>query len=159
MLTIRLITVGTLKEAYWRDAIAEYQKRLIGFCRFEQINLKEVRLPDNPSQAQIAAALEREGEAMMAYLPPRACKIALCVEGKQMSSEALAAKLDEVSGRSSEVCVVIGSSYGISPTVKEACDMRLSLSELTFPHQLARVVACEVIYRCMNILHGTKYHK
>ena len=159
MLTIRLITVGTLKEAYWRDAIAEYQKRLIGFCRFEQINLKEVRLPDNPSQAQIAAALEREGEAMMAYLPPRACKIALCVEGKQMSSEALAAKLDEVSGRSSEVCVVIGSSYGISPTVKEACDMRLSLSELTFPHQLARVMLLEQIYRAFQIENGGKYHK
>ena len=159
MLTIRLITVGTLKESYWRDAVAEYQKRLGGFCRFESVNLKEARLPDNPSPAQIASALEQEGEAMMAYLPPRAYKIALCVEGKQMSSEALAQKLDEVSARSSEVCVVIGSSHGIAPAVKAACDLRLSLSELTFPHQLARVVACEVIYRCMNILHGTKYHK
>ena len=159
MLTVRLITVGTLKEAYWRDAVAEYQKRLAGFCHFESVNLKEVRLPDNPSQAQITAALEQEGQAMIAHLHARAYKIALCVEGKQMSSEALAKKLDEVSSRSSEICVVIGSSYGIAPVVKAACDLRLSLSELTFPHQLARVVVCEVIYRCMNILHGTKYHK
>lgn len=159
MLTVKLITVGTLKESYWRDAVAEYKKRLGGFCRFEEINLKEVKLPDEPSEAQIAAALESEGAVMMTHLSPRAYKIALCVEGKQMSSEALAARIDEVSARSSEVCLVIGSSYGIAPSVKAACDLRLSLSELTLPHQLARVVVCEVLYRCMNILRGTKYHK
>ena len=95
----------------------------------------------------------------MTYLTPRAYKIALCVEGKQMSSEALAAKLDEVSAHASEICLVIGSSHGIAPSVKAACDLRLSLSELTLPHQLARVVVCEVLYRSMNILRGTKYHK
>lgn len=159
MLNVKLITVGTLKETYWRDAVAEYKKRLGGFCRFEEINLKEVKLPDDPSTAQITAALESEGAQMMAHLPSRAFKIALCVEGKQMSSEALALRLDEVSARASEVCLVIGSSYGIAPSVKAACDLRLSLSELTLPHQLARVVVCEVLYRCMNILRGTKYHK
>ena len=159
MLTVKLITVGTLKEGYWRDAVAEYKKRLGGFCRFEEINLKEVKLPDAPSELQIAAALESEGAVMMTHLSPRAYKIALCVEGKQMSSEALAARLDEVSARASEVCLVIGSSYGIAPSVKAACDLRLSLSELTLPHQLARVVGGEVLYRCMNILRGTKYHK
>ena len=159
MLNVKLITVGTLKESYWRDAVAEYKKRLGAFCRFEEVNLKEVKLPDAPSQAQIAAALEAEGQLMLTHLPARAYKIALCVEGKQMSSEALAAKLDEVSARASEICLVIGSSHGISPAVKAACDLRLSLSELTLPHQLARVVVCEVVYRCMNILHGTKYHK
>lgn len=159
MLTVKLITVGTLKESYWRDAVAEYKKRMGAFCRFEEINLKEVKLPDDPSPAQIAAALESEGEQMLAQMSPRAYKIALCVEGKQMSSEALAHKLDEVSAHASEICLVIGSSYGISPTVKAACDHRLSLSELTLPHQLARVVVCEVLYRCMNILRGTKYHK
>lgn len=159
MLTVKLITVGTLKESYWREAVAEYKKRLGGFCRFEEICLKEVKLPDDPSEAQIAAALESEGAVMMTHLSPRAYKIALCVEGKQMSSEALAARLDDVSARASEVSLVIGSSYGIAPSVKAACDMRLSLSELTLPHQLARVVVCEVLYRCMNILRGTKYHK
>ena len=159
MLSIKLITVGTLKEGYWREAVAEYQKRLGGFCKFEEVNLKETRLPDDPSPAQIAQALESEGAQMMVHLSPRAYKIALCVEGKQMSSEALAARLDEVSARASEVCLVIGSSYGIAPAVKAACDFRLSLSELTLPHQLARVVVCETVYRCMNILRGTKYHK
>ncbi len=159
MLTVKLVTVGTLKESYWRDAVSEYKKRLGGFCRFEEINLKEVKLPDDPSEAQISAALESEGALMMTHLSPRAYKIALCVEGKQMSSEALAARLDEVSARTSEVCLVIGSSHGIAPSVKAACDLRLSLSELTLPHQLARVVVCEVLYRCMNISRGTKYHK
>lgn len=159
MLNIKLITVGTLKESYWRDAVAEYQKRLGGFCKFEEINLRETKLPDDPSQAQIAAALESEGALMMPYLASRAYKVALCVEGKQMSSEQLATKLEEVSAHASEICLVIGSSYGIAPTVKAVCDLRLSLSELTLPHQLARVVVCEVLYRCMNILRGTKYHK
>ena len=159
MLSVRLITVGTLKEAYWRDAIAEYKKRLGAFCRVEEVNLKEARVPEGASQAQIQAALEQEGETMLAYLSPRAYKIALCVEGKMMSSEALAAHLAEVSARASEVCLVIGSSYGICPRVKQACDLRLSLSELTLPHQLARVVVYEVLYRCMNIIKGTKYHK
>ena len=159
MLTVKLVTVGTLKESYWRDAVAEYKKRLGGFCRFEEINLKEVKLPDDPSDAQIASALESEGALMMTHLTPRTYKIALCVEGKQMSSEALAARIDEVSAHASEICLVIGSSHGIAPSVKAACDLRLSLSELTLPHQLARVVVCEVLYRCMNILRGTKYHK
>ena len=159
MLTLRIITVGTLKESYWRDAVAEYKKRLSGFCRVEEINLKESKLPEDPSPAQITAALEAEGEAMKEHLPPRAYKIALCVEGKQFSSEQLAARIDEVSARASEICLVIGSSHGIAPSIKQMCDMKLSFSELTFPHQLARVVLYEVLYRCMNITKGTRYHK
>ena len=159
MLTLRIITVGTLKESYWRDAVAEYKKRLSGFCRVEEINLKESKLPEDPSPAQITAALEAEGEAMKEHLPARAYKIALCVEGKQFSSEQLAERIEEVSARASEICLVIGSSHGIAPSIKQMCDMKLSFSELTFPHQLARVVLYEVLYRCMNILKGTKYHK
>lgn len=159
MLTLRIITVGTLKEGYWRDAVAEYKKRLSGFCKVEEVNLKESKLPEDPSPAQICAALEAEGEAMKAYLTPRVYKIALCVEGKQFSSEQLAARIDEVSARASEICLVIGSSHGIAPSIKQLCDLKLSFSELTFPHQLARVVLYEVLYRCMNIIKGTKYHK
>jgi 23S rRNA (pseudouridine1915-N3)-methyltransferase len=125
----------------------------------EEINLKESKLPEDPSPAQIASALEAEGEAMKEHLPPRAYKIALCVEGKQFSSEQLADRIDEVSARASEICLVIGSSHGISPNIKQMCDMKLSFSALTFPHQLARVVLYEVLYRCMNIIKGTKYHK
>lgn len=159
MLTLKIITVGTLKEAYLRDAAAEYKKRLSGFCRVEEIALKETKLPDDPSPSQIAAALEAEGNEMLSYLSPRSYKIALCVEGKQFSSEALAAKLDAVTAQASEIILVIGSSFGLSPAVKAACDLRLSVSELTFPHQLMRVMLYEVLYRCMNIIRGTKYHK
>ena len=159
MLTLRIITVGTLKEGYWRDAVAEYKKRLSGFCRVEEINLKESKLPEDPSPAQIASALEAEGEAMKEHLPPRAYKIALCVEGKQFSSEQLAARIDEVSARASEICLVIGSSHGLDPAVKSACDLRLSVSKLTFPHQMMRVLLLEVLYRSFSIQKGTKYHK
>lgn len=159
MLTLRIITVGTLKEAYWRDAVAEYKKRLSGFCRVEEVNLKESKLPDDPSPAQISAALEAEGESMREYLVPRAYKIAMCVEGRQFSSEQLASRIEEVSAHASEICLVIGSSHGIAPSIKQMCDLKLSISALTFPHQLARVVLFEVLYRCMNIIKGTKYHK
>lgn len=159
MLNIRFLTTGSLKESYWRDALNEYSKRLGGLCRFTCTEFKEVRLSDNPSQAEIDAALETEGERILAEFSPRAYKIALCVEGKQLSSEELAAKLEQVSAVSSDIILVIGSSYGLSPRVKQACDLRLSVSKLTFPHQLMRVLLAEAVYRALNIVKGTKYHK
>ena len=159
MLNIKFLTTGNLKETYWRDALGEYSKRLGGLCRFSCVEFKEVRLSDNPSQAEIDAALESEGEKILAEFSPRAYKIALCVEGKQLSSEELAAKLEQVSAVSSDIIFVIGSSYGLSPRVKHACDLRLSVSKLTFPHQLMRVLLAEAVYRALNIVKGTKYHK
>ena len=159
MLNIRFLTTGSLKESYWRDALAEYSKRLGGLCRFTCTEFKEVRLSDNPSQAEIDAALESEGEKILAEFSPRAFKVALCVEGKQLSSEELASKLEQVSAVSSDIIFVIGSSYGLSPKVKQACDLRLSVSKLTFPHQLMRVLLAEAVYRALNIVKGTKYHK
>ena len=159
MLNIKFLTTGNLKETYWRDALGEYSKRLGGLCRFSCVEFKEVRLSDNPSQAEIDAALENEGEKILAEFSPRAYKIALCVEGKQLSSEELAAKLEQVSAVSSDIIFVIGSSYGLSPRVKQACDLRLSVSKLTFPHQLMRVLLAEAVYRALNIVKGTKYHK
>lgn len=159
MLNIKFLTTGNLKETYWRDALGEYSKRLGGLCRFSCVEFKEVRLSDNPSQAEIDAALESEGEKILAEFSPRAYKIALCVEGKQLSSEELAAKLEQVSAVSSDIIFVIGSSYGLSPRVKQACDLRLSVSKLTFPHQLMRVLLAEAVYRALNIVKGTKYHK
>lgn len=159
MLTIKIITVGTLKESYLREAVAEYKKRLSGYCRVEEINLKESRLADDPSPSQITAALEAEADTMMPHLTPRAYKIALCVEGKQFSSEALAARLEAAQSTASEIVLVIGSSHGLSPRIKGACDLRLSVSELTFPHQLMRVMLYEILYRCMSILRGSRYHK
>ncbi|MBO5416659.1 MAG: 23S rRNA (pseudouridine(1915)-N(3))-methyltransferase RlmH [Clostridia bacterium] len=159
MLSVKIISVGTLKESYLREAVAEYSKRLSAYCKLSVVQLKETRLPDSPSEKEIDAALEDEAKAILSELSPRSYKIAMCVEGKQLSSEKLAEKLDTVSNTHSEVCFVIGSSHGLSDKVKSACDMRLSVSEMTFPHQLLRVMLLEGIYRAFNIISGTKYHK
>ena len=160
MTSITLLCVGKLKEAYWRDAVAEYQKRLAAFCKFDIVELDECRLPDNPSLAQIEKALETEGKAILSKIPPRAAVMPLCIEGKPLSSEALSEKLQQwsVSGTSKIVCI-IGSSFGLSPAVKAAATFKLSLSPMTFPHQLARVMLCEQVYRAMQIAAGGKYHK
>ena len=159
MLCVKIISVGTLKEPYLRDAAAEYSKRLSSYCKLNMVQLKEVKLPDSPSQKEIAAALDDEAKMILSELSPRSYKIAMCVEGKQLSSEALAKKLDSISAEHSEICLVIGSSHGLSDKVKSACDMRLSVSELTFPHQLLRIMLLEAIYRAFNINARTKYHK
>ena len=159
MLNVRFITLGTLKESYLRDAAAEYEKRLGAFCKFEMIQLKEERLSDDPSQNEINTALERESEKIFAQIPPRAYIVAMCVEGKELSSPELADKLDDVANRTSDICFIIGSSFGLSDAVKKRADLRLSISKLTFPHQLMRVVLLEAVYRAFNIQKGTKYHK
>lgn len=159
MMNVKLITLGTLKEAYLRDAAAEYEKRLGAFCRFEQVQLKEERLSDNPSDNEIKNALSKESEKIFAEIPPKAYCVAMCVEGKQLSSKELSQKIDEVALERGNICFIIGSSFGLSDAVKQRADMRLSISKLTFPHQLMRVVLLEAIYRAFNISKGTKYHK
>lgn len=159
MLKVKLITVGNLKEDYLRSAVAEYEKRLGAFCRFELIQLKEERLSDMPSKNEINAALEREAVKIIEQISSSSYCVALCVEGKQLSSEELAERIESVSMEKSEICFVIGSSYGLADTVKQRADMRLSVSKLTFPHQLMRVILLEAVYRAFNIQRGTKYHK
>lgn len=159
MITVKFITVGNLKESYLRDAEAEYIKRLGGFCRFENIGIKEVKLPDSPSQGEIENALLSEAKPILDAMSGRAYKIALCVEGRQMPSEGLASLIEKVSGEHSEICFVIGSSHGLHDSVKRAADKCLSVSELTFPHQLMRIILLEAVYRAFNIIKGTKYHK
>ncbi len=159
MLNVTVITVGTLKEGYLREAVAEYEKRLNAFCRPEILQLKESKLPEDPSEGQIAAALSAEGKQILAAIPPKAFRIALCVEGKQLSSEELADKLEQISASHGAVALIIGSSHGLAPEVKAACDLRLSVSKLTFPHQLMRVFLLETLYRSLGITRGTKYHK
>ena len=159
MVNVKLITVGNLKESYLREAEAEYIKRLGGFCRFENISLKEAKLPENPSASEIEKALEAEAKQILSYLSPRAYKIALCIEGKQYTSEELSLLVDRAAEERGEICLVIGSSHGLSESVKSACDLRLSFSKLTFPHQLMKIILLEAIYRAFNISKGTKYHK
>ena len=159
MLHIKLITVGNLKEPFWREAAAEYQKRLSAFAKTEIVELKEARLSETPAPAEIAAALEKEADAILAAVPPRAFVTTLCVESEARSSEQLAALLGDAAARTSELCFIIGSSHGLAPRVKQAADFRLSVSALTFPHQLTRVLLLETLYRSFSILHGNKYHK
>jgi 23S rRNA (pseudouridine1915-N3)-methyltransferase len=159
MIQVTVITVGNLKESYWRDAVSEYEKRLCAFCKPNVIQLKEAKLPENPSEGEIRAALADEGQRILAAMPPRSFRIALCVEGKQFSSEELAAKLEGVLSENGNLCLVIGSSHGLSDEVKAACQLRLSVSKLTFPHQMMRVLLLEVLYRAFSIIKGTKYHK
>ena len=159
MLNVKFITLGTLKEAYLRDAAAEYEKRLGAFCRFELVQLKEERLSDDPSDSEIKNALAKESEKILALIPARAYVVAMCVEGKQLTSPELADKLEEISSRTSDVCFIIGSSFGLADAVKQRADLRLSVSKLTFPHQLMRVILLETVYRAFNIQKGTRYHK
>lgn len=158
MLEVKLICIGKLKEKYWRDAVAEYAKRLSAFCRFSIVELNEARLPQNPSEAEIARALEEEAKAISASVG-RSAVYALCIEGKMLSSEKLAAELEAAAvGGASSVAFVIGSSHGLHESAK-ALGKQISMSPMTFPHQLARVMLCEQIYRAFSVNAGTKYHK
>ena len=160
MFDITLITVGKLKEKFYLSAAAEYEKRLKAYCRFQILELPEYRLPESPSSSEIAMGLEKEAEQIRARLPKNTWLCVLTPEGKMLSSEALADKIAQVklSGKSS-ACFLIGSSFGISPSVKAMADFSLSMSPMTFPHQLARVMLLEQIYRAFMISSGGKYHK
>ena len=160
MFSITVIAVGKLKEKYYIQAVEEYVKRLSGLCKVQIIELPEHRLPENPSAAQIADGLAREGAAIREKLPRGAWFCVLTPEGKKLSSEAFAGALAEVknSGRSA-ACFLLGSSFGIAPEVKGLADLRLSFSDMTFPHHLARVMLLEQLYRAEKINAGERYHK
>lgn len=160
MLNIQLICVGRLKEDYLRMAAAEYQKRLGAFCRLTVTELAPARLPENPNAAQIAAALADEGKRILALLTPQTGVIALCIEGKLLSSEALSETMQSFAvGGTGSLAFIIGGSHGLDPAVKQRARLRLSMSPMTFPHQLARVMLLEQIYRAFMIASGGKYHK
>lgn len=160
MFSITLLTVGKLKERFYLDAAAEYGKRLQGFVKFHLLELPEVRLPERPTSAQIAAALDKEADAVRAKLPKGSWLCVLAPEGKQLSSEELAQTMASVktAGKSS-ACFLIGSSFGISEGLKQQADLQLSMGKMTFPHHLARIMVLEQLYRAEAIQAGTKYHK
>ena len=160
MFDITLIAMGKLKEKFYLSAASEYEKRLKGYCRFQILELPEFRLPENPSPAEISAGLEKEADLILSKIPKGAWLCVLTPEGKVISSEALADKVQEVklSGKSS-ACFLIGSSFGISEKIKNMADFKLSMSPMTFPHHLARVMVLEQLYRAEAIQAGSKYHK
>ncbi len=160
MFEITLITVGKLKEKFYLSAAAEYEKRLGAYCKFKLWELPEARLPEDPSPAEIQMGLEKEAELILDRIPKAAWFCVFTPEGKLLSSEALADKLRDIkiAGKSS-ACFLIGSSFGMAPRVKEQADFRLSMSPMTFPHHLARVMVLEQLYRAEAIQAGSKYHK
>jgi len=160
MFTITILTVGKLKEKFYLSACEEYLKRMKGFCSCNLIELPEYRLPDNPSRTEIEAGLAKEAEEIKKRIPKGAFFCVCTPEGKELSSEGLADTLRQIkSGGKSSACFLIGSSFGIDPSVKAMADFRLSMSRMTFPHHLFRVMLLEQLYRAESIQAGTKYHK
>lgn len=160
MFDITLIAMGKLKEKFYISAAAEYEKRMKAFCQFQLIELPEVRLPEMPSPAEITTALEKEADVILTKIPKGAWFCTLTPEGTLLSSEALAEKISSVklSGKSC-ACFLIGSSFGMSPRLKKTADLKLSMSPMTFPHHLARIMVLEQLYRAESIQAGSKYHK
>ncbi len=160
MLSIKLICVGKLREQFYIDAFNEYSKRLGAYCKFECVELNETKLGSAPSEKEIAAALDKEAADIERAIGKDAFTVVMCVEAKQLKSEAFAERINSlaVSGRG-RICFVIGGSYGISLKIKQRADLRLGMSEMTFPHHLARVMLAEQIYRAFKIIEGSKYHK
>lgn len=159
MYTFHIITVGALKEPAHRELVAEYTKRLSGVSKIIRTELSPAKLPSDPSPAEIGAALAAEGKLILRAIPRGAHKIALCVEGRRFDSPAFAEYLDRAAGSASELAFIIGSSYGLDETVKSACDLRLSVSDFTFPHGMMQPILYEIIYRSCSIIGGGKYHK
>lgn len=160
MFDITLICMGKLKEPFYLSAAAEYGKRLGGCCKFTLLELPEARLPENPSQAEISAGLNKEADQILAKIPKGAWFCVFTPEGRIISSEDFAGTLANIksSGKSS-ACFLIGSSFGIAPRVKEKADFQLSMGKMTFPHHLARIMVLEQLYRAEAIQAGSKYHK
>lgn len=161
MQNVDLICVGKLNAAYCAAGVAEYQKRLGAYCNFRVVELPEVKIQEkNASQAQVDKALQKEGDAILASVHKGASIVALCVEGKQLSSEELADYIVQRAGSGAgDLAFVIGSSHGLAPKVKQAAALRFSMGRITLPHQLARLVLAEQIYRAFTINAGAKYHK
>ena len=153
-----LITLGALKEDYLARAVEEYKKRLSAYATVDEINLRDEKLLTE-KESEVTTALETEADRILAKIPDGAYVVALCVEGKEYTSEALASVIGEARDRTGKICFIIGSSYGLSPRVKARADARISFSKMTFPHGLMRVILAEALYRSFTILAGKKYHK
>ena len=159
MLNVNMICVGRLKESYLRDAVEEYTKRMRPLCKLTVLELPEERVGENPSPAEIQKTVSAEGERIMQKLGKSDYVVAMCVEGKNISSEELSKKLDDIRQLAGTVDFVIGGSWGLSDALKARADFKLSMGKMTFPHQLFRVMLLEQIYRAFQISRGTKYHK
>ncbi len=160
MMNVQFIVLGKLKEKYMRDFSAEYEKRLSAYCKLNVVELEPVKLSDNPSQSEIENALTKETQMIKAKILKNSFVFSMCIEGKQMSSEEFSQKLDDIalSGKSN-IVFIIGSSFGLSNEIKGMSDFKFSMSKMTFPHKLARIMLTEQLYRGFSISNNGKYHK
>ena len=160
MMNINFIVLGKLKEKYMKEFSAEYEKRLSAYCKVTVTELEPVKLSDNPSQSEIDNALNKEMQMILSKIPKGSYVFSMCIEGKQLSSEELSQKLEDIalSGKST-VTFIIGSSFGLSDEIKKMSDFKFSMSKMTFPHKLARIMLTEQIYRGFSISNNGKYHK
>ena len=160
MMNINFIVLGKLKEKYMKDFSAEYEKRLSGYCKLTVTELEPVKLSDNPSEQEIKNALTKETQVIKAKIPKNSFVFSMCIEGKQMSSEELSKKLEDIAltGKNN-ITFIIGSSFGLSDEIKQMSDYKFSMSKMTFPHKLARIMLIEQVYRALSITNNAKYHK
>ncbi len=159
MIKVTIIVLSKLKEKYLKDASDEYLKRLSRYCKLQVVEIEPERLNDNPSQNEINSALEKEAQAVFKRIPESSYVAAMCIEGKKLSSENFAKTLSSAQFSSGGMTFIIGSSYGLDDSVKKRADIRLSVSDMTFPHQLFRIMLLEQIYRGFKINEGSAYHK
>lgn len=160
MMNVQFIVLGKLKEKYMKDFSAEYEKRLSMYCKLTVTELEPVKLSDNPSNAEIENALNKETQMIVAKIPKNSYVFSMCIEGKQLSSEELSQKLEDIAiGGKSTIVFIIGSSFGLSDEIKKISDFKFSMSKMTFPHKLARIMLTEQVYRAFSISNNGKYHK
>ena len=160
MISVTVIAMGKLKEKYMREFSEEYQKRLSSYCKLNIVELAPKQLSDNPSENEIKNALAAEAQQIKQKLPSNSYVFSMCIEGKQVSSERFSRKLSEIAvNGKSNIVFIIGSSFGLSDEIKNMSDFKFSMSEMTFPHQMARIMLLEQIYRTFQISSGGKYHK
>lgn len=159
MINLTVIAVGRLKEKYLRDGCGEYAKRLSAFAKVNVIEIDEERCADNPSPAQISCVIAKEGERIIKKIPKGAEVIPLCIEGREYSSPDFSKLIENISMTNSSICLIIGGSFGLSDEVKALGKTKLSFGKMTLPHQLARMVLLEQLYRAFSISANTKYHK
>ena len=159
-MNVTLLTVGSLKERYWREAVAEYEKRLSAYCKFRLLEVKDEKTPDAIDSAASRRVRQKEGERLLEKIDARALVVTLEIQGKKFDSEGFAAEMEKLEERSrGELCFVIGGSLGLSPEVSARAALHLSFSDFTFPHQLMRVLFLEQLYRSYRIRAGAPYHK
>lgn len=160
MLKVDLICIGKLKESYLREACSEYQKRLAAFCKLEIIELQESKVSQTPSTAEIAGCIQKEGQSILSKIAAQSYAIPLCIEGEMLPSEAFAQKIQQIQNQGiSHITFVIGGSFGLWEEIKDSSKWKFSLSPMTFPHQMARIMLLEQFYRALGINNNSKYHK